>query len=276
MKKKKLLLLFLLFVVILFTVRKVNELYLQKQYPLISDLNSENYKIVKVDIPGPFEEIKYQNASYGFSKDPKHISSLIRSGSGSGGYVSLDVKTLKFIVELNTRGQQNVAYIIINPKGEVIKKIKDTEVENYIVRDTNKWKTIVDFTLLKHSLLLINKLKPSLNNEVEKHALHLSDFINKYDFNSRCYDPLRDYGNPTGGRPCYVWKGNGCFDLTFNDETLKFRLPWKLQTYFFLGNNLSITPLKSAYYIPPKEYQDALGNMAIILMDNALYFILEK
>tara|TARA_B110000046_G_scaffold157832_1_gene169407 strand:+ start:15574 stop:16374 length:801 start_codon:yes stop_codon:yes gene_type:complete len=266
MKMKKILFLILLFVV--FT--KVKGLYLQKRYPLISDFKSDNYKIVKIDLPFPVGsgiKIGYLEDLYSLSKDPKHIL------SDSTVYIRFNEKTLNFIVSVFPHMSD---VYIINSKGEVIKNLKyeKGDFQNYELRDTSN----------RNELLLKNLVLWSSPKNHITSPLNFDHFINIHDFDTSCVDlsfDLRSIGSPNGPAPfspCYIWKGNGCFSLTFNDEVLKFSLPWKIPTYFFSGDHVfpPLGQLTFEYHIPPKEYQDSSGNMAILWMDYELYFIVEK
>lgn len=313
--KKRVLYSILSLIIILIVIIVSSYLYDKKIYTPINKTKSKHYEIIKVEIPESFGFIDYQTHSKGLldtskyyysEEDRPDVNRNIYSNYTPTGYIYLDVKTLNFIVnfrpnikydstghriETNT---EVISHAVINSSGEIIKKINQEEARSNLVIDTTGYLLtnylnhkgvkdtiyntyIKENSLFKNSILLKTELNTNINRKDKKNPIYLTNFLNKHNFNSNCYNPFRDYMNSTGYKTrCNVWKGDGYYKLKYNNEILRFIVPSTLQSYFLFTDKTTFFYPEMEYYIPPKKYQEALGNMAIIVVNNSIYFVKEK
>lgn len=105
-------------------------------------------------------------------------------------------------------------------------------------------------SLIYDAVLLKNELKPFQKWSDASQKIHLKHF-GKRKFYFECLNPFSGFGNPTGGKPCYIWDGDGYYNISFKNEMLKVKIPCETSAIFSSADHEYRTGLY--YYELPDE-----------------------
>lgn len=101
----------------------------------------------------------------------------------------------------------------------------------------------------RNTILLKDHIAPFKKWKNENEEIYLRHF-SLDDLSLSCLNPF-SIGGINGSSPCYVWDGNGYFDLRIAQDTLKFKWPVGKEDIFFTEKHSYGTNL--AYYKLPAK-----------------------
>jgi len=213
--------------------------------------SSEHYTLKKLNVPG---DIEYHFDDVAYSSDP---NDTIRK-EGNDGHLYYDAVSQKVIIktELN-----------VSIPGKSI----DEYLRQYYAIDKNGSITKID-SLPKDTQSVKDQLVPFQKWSDKSQVIYMRHFT-KQDFDMPSLNPLHGMGNPTGGHPTYYWDGPAYYDLKFNNDVLKVKLPCQSGAFLFTADHEYYTGLY--YYLLP-ELDIAFLVYSKTYEPNAIYMIKHK
>lgn len=236
-------------------INKIWSIYYDRTYINIEKgASSDHYSIRKIEVPG-------YTFKFHFSSERAVLADKTGKSeqADASGYLYFD--TLKKHIILETE-----EYIPANTQGDggdMLTHYLRIDLDGKIIEDVKGF-YIAGTELLKNSVLLNNELLPFQKWSDPSQAVYMKHF-SKNKFNSTCLNPLRGIGNPTGSSPCNYWDGFGYYDIRFNEEVLKVKIPCGSSALFFSEDHEYATGLD--YYQLPDSFRDEF-NIAFLVYAN--------
>lgn len=191
--------------------------------------SSENYTFKKLAIPGIIE--------YHFDDTSAAVVDINDTipKEGNDGHLYYDPAQKKIIVETEN--------YVTNPENSI-----DDKVREYYSIDRNGGISKID-SLPKDILSVKDQLVPFQKWHDNSQIIYMRHFT-KQNFHIPSLNPFHGMGNPTGGRPTYYWDGPAYYDVKFNGDILKVKVPCQSGALFFTSDYEYDTGLY--YYLLPE------------------------
>lgn len=234
MKKfKKVLVILGIIIVIPLLIVLINNLagvyYNTKYIDADKGASSENYTLKKLNIPGKIEyhfDDTAAAAVNSYDTIPKE---------GNDGHLYYDPAQKKIIVETEN--------YVKSPDSPM----DDTVREYYAI---DKKGNITKIDSLPNDLSSVkNQLAPFQKWYDNSQVIYMRHFT-KQNFHMPSLNPFHGMGNPTGGRPTYYWDGPAYYDVKFNGDILKVKVPCQSAALLFTSDYEYDTGLY--YYLLPE------------------------
>ncbi len=213
---------------------------LDKAYAAIDKgATSENFRLQKVKVPGT----TFHHPSSVQRPAPE---AGVRYGQPRDASGHLYYDTLRHNVVLHTEEYARdtitgkltldvmTHYVRIGNNGQVVEAVKGMDLRGK------------DF--LQNCIVLQNELLPYQKWTDPTQKIYLRHFA-KEKFNGGCLNPFK-IGPFNGGTPCPTWEGTGYYDITFQQEQLKVKIPCTRSSMFYGSDSEYYTGLYY-YTLPP-------------------------
>ncbi|QEH41826.1 hypothetical protein [Chitinophaga sp. XS-30] len=230
-RSRKAMIIILVIISIPFLLLLVNYLfsrYYDKTYAVIDEgAVSEHYSIGKINVPG--RKFEY------------HFSSSNPAGGEHDGYLYYDTLHKRAILQTEEYRPSSGDSVSRSVLTHYLRIDADGNVSGQEEEGDSPFANAV---VLKNELIPFQKWSDATQK------VHLQHF-GKRKFNFECLNPFSGMGNPTGGSPCYFWDGYGYYNIVFNNETLKVKIPCESGSIFFPADHAYRTGLY--YYERPED-----------------------